>query len=91
MSSARWSSFSRPLKTTIYDITAITTAIDYTLGTDTGDTLVTNAGDTFGESSTGGLEVVTGQSRRQLDCSPVRDIGRDIPRPCQRHRPHADL
>lgn len=47
---------------TIYDITSIVTPITYMLVTDLGDAFVTDTGDNFGEDSTGGLEVVTGQS-----------------------------
>jgi hypothetical protein len=46
--------------TTVYDLTVITTPINYTLGTDDGDDLVTDLGDYIGQLSTGGLEVIVG-------------------------------
>lgn len=46
--------------TTIYDITNITTAFDYMLESDEEDIFVTDTGDTFGDSSTIGREVLTG-------------------------------
>ncbi len=49
-------------ETTIYDITTIVTPINYTLGTDDGDEIVTDDGDFIGELSTGDLDVVTGQT-----------------------------
>lgn len=49
-------------ETTIYDITTITTPFNYSLGTDLDDVIETDTGDTFGEDSTIGKEVVTGQT-----------------------------
>lgn len=46
----------------IYDITVITTPFNYSLGTDLDDVIETDAGDTFGEDSTLGKEVVSGQT-----------------------------
>lgn len=46
----------------VYDITTITSAFNYLLATETDDTLVTDAGDNFGELSTFGLDVLTGQT-----------------------------
>lgn len=48
--------------TTIYDITTITTPFNYSLGDDLGNVIDTDTGDTFGEDSTIGKEVVTGQT-----------------------------
>lgn len=45
---------------TVYDITIISTPINYTLGTDDGDQIVTDTGDYLGQLSTGGLEVIIG-------------------------------
>lgn len=47
---------------TIYDITTITSPTNYSLGDDLDDVIVTDTGDTFGEDSTIGKEVVTGQT-----------------------------
>jgi len=46
----------------IYDISVILTPFNYALATDEDDLLVTDGGDNFGESSTVGLEVMTGLS-----------------------------
>lgn len=46
----------------VYNVTTITSAFNYLLATETGDTLVTDAGDNFGELSTFGLDVLTGQT-----------------------------
>lgn len=46
----------------IYNVTTITSAFNYLLATETGDTLVTDAGDNFGQLSTFGLDVLTGQT-----------------------------
>ena len=43
---------------TVYDITVIISAQNYTLGTENGDEIVTDLGDFIGESSTQGLEVL---------------------------------
>lgn len=48
--------------TTIYDITVITSASNYTLATEDGDDIVTDLGDHIGQLSTGGLEVVENQT-----------------------------
>lgn len=45
----------------VYDITAITTPINYTITNEGGLSLSTDDDDTFGEDSTNGLEVITGQ------------------------------
>jgi hypothetical protein len=45
---------------TVYDITIISTPINYTLGTDDDDQIVTDTGDYLGQLSTGGLEVIIG-------------------------------
>lgn len=44
----------------IYNITTIVTPYNYSLETDSGDIIETDEGDTFGENSTGGLDVFTG-------------------------------
>lgn len=46
--------------TTVYDITIIISPQNYTIGTESGDEIVTDAGDFIGEASTGGLEVIEG-------------------------------
>ena len=43
---------------TVYDITIITSPINYTLSTEGGDDIVTDTGDYLGQLSTGGLEVI---------------------------------
>ena len=49
--------------TTIYDITTISTPINYTLGTEEDDTIVTDLGDTIGDNSTlGYFEVFEGST-----------------------------
>lgn len=48
--------------TTVYDITTISSPINYQLGTENGDNLITDTGDFIGELSTGDLEVVTGMT-----------------------------
>lgn len=45
---------------TIYDITTISSPINYQLATENGDNLITDLGDFIGQLSTGGLDVVTG-------------------------------
>jgi hypothetical protein len=49
-------------ETTVYDITTIISPINYTLGTEDGDEIVTDDGDFIGQLSTGDLEVITGQT-----------------------------
>lgn len=44
----------------IYDITTVTEPLNYLLSTESGDTLVTDTGDNFGQNSTDGLDVLTG-------------------------------
>src|SRR5690606_21217627 len=46
--------------TTVYDITVITSPINYTLGTEDGDEIITDEGDYLGQLSTVGLEVIIG-------------------------------
>lgn len=46
----------------IYDITVITSPINFDLVTDIPEDIVTDLGDTLGESSTDGLDVVVGQT-----------------------------
>lgn len=46
--------------TTVYDITTISSALNYTLGTDLGDDIVTDLGDYIGQLSTNGLEAIEG-------------------------------
>lgn len=46
----------------IYDITTITTAINYALATEDDDIIVTDLGDGFGENSTIGLEEIEGRT-----------------------------
>jgi hypothetical protein len=45
---------------TVYDITVIVAALNYTIGTEGGDELVTDTGSFIGQLSTGGLEVIEG-------------------------------
>jgi hypothetical protein len=44
--------------TTVYDITTVTSPINYTLATENGDDIVTENGDNIGQLSTGGLEAI---------------------------------
>ena len=46
----------------IYDLSSITTAYNYQLSTDEDDVIETDTGDTFGEDSTIGKEVLTGST-----------------------------
>lgn len=46
--------------TTIYDITTITSPVNYIIATEDGDPLETDTGDTMGQNSTEGLDVLTG-------------------------------
>jgi hypothetical protein len=45
-------------ETTVYDITAVTQAYNYSIGIETGDLLATEEGDNLGVNSTEGLEVI---------------------------------
>ncbi len=49
-------------ETTVYDITTIISATNYTLVTDEGDDITTDTGDHLGMQSTGDLAVITGQT-----------------------------
>jgi len=46
--------------TTVYDITTISSAINYTLSTESSDDIITDTGDYLGQLSTAGLEVIEG-------------------------------
>jgi len=49
-------------ETTVYDITTISSPINYILVTDEDDDIVTDTGDFIGEGSTDGLDVITGMT-----------------------------
>lgn len=48
--------------TTVYDITTISSPINYQLADEGGDNLITDLGDYIGQLSTGGLEVIEGMT-----------------------------